>query len=66
MQTVHDLAQRQCPNTRRGKLNGQRHAVEALADFGHQRAIVPAHNEIGTHVPGAVGEQLDGLVGKGQ
>lgn len=66
MQAVHDLLQRQRPNTRRSKLDRQRHAVQAPADLLSQREIVVADTEVGAGVAGAVSEQLDGLVGHGQ
>jgi hypothetical protein len=62
MQTVGDLAQRECPNPCSGKFNRQRHTIQALTDLRHQCVVVLAHNEIRACPPSTIGEQLHGLV----
>jgi 3-ketosteroid 9alpha-monooxygenase subunit A len=54
------------PHPCRRKLNGQRHAVEAAADLRHGGSVVVGDGEIGPCEAGAVGEQLDGLIGQRQ
>ncbi len=63
MEAVDDLGQRQGPHPRRGEFDGQRHAVEPPADLAHRGGAVGGDGEVGPGQPGAVGEQLDRLVG---
>ena len=66
MQAVEDLGQRQRPHPRRRQFDRQRHAVEAAADLGHRGGVVVGDGEVGPGPAGAVGEQLDRLVGQRQ
>ena len=66
MQAIADLGQRQHPHPRRRQLDRQRHAVEAPADLRRGGRVVVGDFEGGPSKAGAVGEQLDRLVGQRQ
>ena len=66
VEAVDDLDQRQGADTRRGEFDRQRHAVETPADVRYRRRVSSLTAKSGLDVPGAIDEQLDGLVCKRQ
>ena len=56
-QALEDLADGQDRHARRGQLDGQRDAVETLADLGHDRRIGGRQLEPGATAIGALGEE---------
>ena len=66
VQTLRDLCQRQGAYPCCGKLDGQRHAVEAATNLGYQARVVADDTEGRPRVLSAVDEQLDCLVFQAQ
>lgn len=66
MQPGKYFVERQRPHTRSGKFDGERHAVESSTYLRHRCGIVFRDSELRMRATGAVGEQLDCLVGHRQ
>ena len=61
IEALGDLGGRQVAHARGGELEGQRNAVELLADPAHGGEVLRTEPEAGAHGGGAVDEQLDGV-----
>lgn len=49
------------PHARRGKLDGQRQAIDAPADFGHYRRVGFGERKLRIDQAGALGKELIGF-----